>query len=93
MKMSKPGLCCDDCFALIAKRSPNAAIVWADLCEIQSRCEIFGLKMEDNPTIQLLESLGFLTSTEIPGIILIKIHGQEQDPLGSFFCGGNCGED
>lgn len=91
MKMSKPGLCCDRCFELLAKRSTNAAKLWLDLCEIQSTCEVFGIKLEDNPFFQLLENLEFITTTDLPSMILIKVHGQTHDSLGPFFCGGNCG--
>lgn len=91
-KMSKPGLCCDSCFALIAKRSTGAARLWLDLCEIQDRSIVFGLKTDDFPALTLLEHLGFLLTTEIPGIIVIKVKGRKYDPLGIFFCGGRCGE-
>lgn len=91
MKMSKPGLCCDECFELIAKRSTNAARLWLDLCHIQDTCALFGLAIQDNPYLQLLEILGFITTTDVMDLIVVKVHGKEVDPLGSFFCGGNCG--
>lgn len=92
MKMSKPGLCCDQCFELLAKRSTKAARLWIDLCEIQSTCSIFGLRIEDNPLLQLLEVLQFITTTDVMNLIIVKVHGQKEDGLGPFFCGGNCDE-
>ena len=92
MKMSKPGLCCDDCFCMIAKRSTTAAKLWLDLCEIQNTCQCFGLAILDNPYLQLLESYGFITTTDTQHLIVVKVHGKEDDVLGSFFCGGKCGQ-
>ena len=89
--VSKPGLCCDSCFDLIAKRSPSAAKMWLDLCEIQETCNWFGLAMTDNAYLNLLESLKFITTTDTMTMILVKVHGKEGDGLGAFFCGGKCG--
>ena len=91
MQMSKPGLCCDECFEMLAKRSTAAARMWLDLCDIQSTCSLFALRIDDNDYMQLLEYLGFITTTDVPNLIVVKVHGQENDALGSFFCGGNCG--
>lgn len=91
MKMSKPGLCCDECFDLIAKRSGQAARLWLDLCEVQNTCTLFGLRMDDNALLQLLEILGFITTTDTIDCIVVRVHGKKEDGLGSFFCGGNCG--
>lgn len=90
--MSKPGLCCDVCFALIAKRSTTAAKLWLDLCEIELCAKVFGLLVPDLPEFQLLEHLGFITTTETSNLIIVKIHGKRKDSLGDFFCGGKCGE-
>lgn len=89
--MSKPGLCCDECFELLAKRSSLAATLWLDLCDIQITCSIFGLAIEDNDFLQMLEMLGFITTTDTPRYIVVKVHGKKEDALGSFFCGGQCG--
>lgn len=91
MLMSKPGLCCDECFDLLAKRSVVAARMWLDLCEIQNNCSLFALRIDDSDYLQLLEFLGFITTTDTADLIVVKVHGKEQDYLGSFFCGGNCG--
>ncbi|MFI0477762.1 MAG: hypothetical protein ACH349_01365 [Candidatus Rhabdochlamydia sp.] len=91
--MSDPGLCCDECFNLLAKRSVDAACLWLDLCEIQKSCKVFGLKVEDDPYFQLLECLGFITTTDALSLIIVKVHGREEDGLGAFFCGGKCGRE
>ncbi len=92
MKMSKPGLCCEKCFAKIAKRNTKAARIWLNLCEIQKTSSVFGIYMPDIPEFRVLEKLGFITSTETNEMILIKVHGKKVDSLGLFFCGGNCSE-
>lgn len=92
MKMSKPGLCCDSCFGLIARRSTNAARLWLDLCELQIKSPLFGLRTPDFPNLNLLERLGFIITTDIPGIIMVKVRGFHKDSLGTYFCGGKCGE-
>lgn len=93
MKMSNPGLCCDDCFAMLAKRSTRAAKLWLDLCDAQRRYGIFGLVTPDTtPSLLLLEHMGFITTTDTRDLIVVKVHGQEDDQLGAFFCGGKCDE-
>lgn len=90
--MSKSGLCCDECYQLIARRSAFAADLWLNLCEVKSRSEVFGLKLEENAHIQLLENLGYITTTETKELTLFKVHFMSRDPLGTFFCRGNCGK-
>lgn len=90
--MSKPGLCCDACYDLIAKRSDLAASLWLELCEIQIRSEVFGLKTPDSGHMQLLETLGYIITTETKEYIMIKVQGRNHDSLGDFFCRGNCGK-
>jgi len=94
MKMSKPGICCDRCFECIAKRNVEAAKLWLDLCDIQEGCPgIFGLRTSDFSSLRLLELLGFILTTDTPQIIFVKVKGQKQDALGTFFCGGGCGQE
>jgi hypothetical protein len=89
--MSKPNLCCDECFVMIAKTSTVAAILWLDLCDIQFKYGIFGLVSSDSaPSLRLLEQMGFITSTESLDSIYIKVNGAKIDEFGSFFCGGKC---
>lgn len=94
MKMSKPGLCCDSCFGLIAKRSTSAAKLWLDLCDLEITCgSLFGLKSSDFPTLRLLEILGFVLTTDTPQIIIVRVKGKRHDAMGTYFCGGTCGQE
>lgn len=90
MKMSKPGLCCDSCFGQIARRSTVAARLWMDLCEIQLNSSLFGLRTPDFPALQLLEILGFIITTDVHDIIIVKVLGKHRDDIGTYYCGGNC---
>lgn len=88
--MSRPVLCCDDCFEIIASQSTNAARWWMDLCKIQASCQCFALKVHDNKEFNLLERLGFITTTDLPEHIVIKVHGLTREEEGDFFCIGRC---
>jgi hypothetical protein len=91
MKMSKPGLCCDDCFALLAKTNTKAARLWMDLCEAQRRYGVFGLVTSDTtPSLLLLERMGFIITTDTRDLIVVKVRGEQDDQDGFFFCGGRC---
>jgi hypothetical protein len=92
MKMSKPGLCCDSCFEMIAQESTRAARLWLDLCELQLHSRIFGLLINDEISIRILETMGFILTTETPHMIVVKVNGFSTQEDGSFFCGGNCEE-
>lgn len=92
--MSKPGLCCERCFKSIAKNSTNAARLWLDLCSIQETCSIFGIRLiDESVSLENLEHMGFITTTDIEELIVVKVHGKQEDPQGVFFCGGKCGRD
>lgn len=91
MKMSKPGLCCDNCFGSIACRSTSCARLWLDLCDIQNNTSSpFGLQLEDFPALRLLEVLGFVVTSENPHMIVVKVLGRQEDAYGAYFCGGKC---
>jgi hypothetical protein len=90
MQMSKPGICCDGCFALIAKKDTKAARLWLDLCEIQVNAQIMSTEVE-NGSLKLLEKFGFIVTTDTIDRIIIKVGGRKDDASGPFFCGGKCG--
>lgn len=91
MKMSKPGLCCDDCFAQLAKHSTKIAKLWLDLCEAQARYGIFGLLSPDStPSLVYLERNGFIITTDTSDLIIVKVRGELDEHHSFFFCGGNC---
>lgn len=88
---NKKVLCCDFCFEKIAKKNSTAASLWLDLCELQDTCYILGVMVPDNHLLHLLETMGFITTTETEDMLLMKVHGKEEEYFGSFFCGGLCG--
>lgn len=93
MKMSNPGLCCDECFAHIAKMNTSAAILWLDLCELQLSCEVFGVRERgEMKSICLLENLGFLVTTDTDDHTIIKVLGLTRENNNTFFCTGKCNE-
>jgi hypothetical protein len=91
MKMSKPGLCCDECFGIIASRNVNAAKLWLELCEIRVKREIFALVTKNPQNLRILEILGFVVTTETKNFILVKVNGLRYDRVNIYFCGGRCG--
>ena len=89
--MSEPGLCCDECFAILAQKSTTVAKLWLDLCQANLRYGIFGLVTPDTtPSLLMLEQLGFITTTDTANQIIVRVNGLEQDDIGPFFCGGAC---
>ena len=91
MKMSNISPCCDACFDLIARKSPSAAKLWLNLCDIQVLIGMFGYTGEDFHTLRILEKYGFVLTTDTPDFIYIKVLGERADPMGVYFCGGKCG--
>lgn len=91
MKMSKPGLCCDECFAMLAKKNTRVARLWMELCDAQLRYGIFGLVSSDtSPSLLILERMGFIVTTDTRDLIIVKVRGEIDDQDGFFFCGGQC---
>lgn len=90
MKMNNRALCCDQCLYRISQKSTASARLWLDLCDIYMASPLFGLVMPDNDTLRNLELLGFITTTEKPTMILVKVLGYHEVGNESFFCGGNC---
>lgn len=91
MPMSKPGLCCDKCFEMIARRHTASAKLWLDLCELQLYSHVFAIKSQDFEMLRLLEVLGFIVTTDTPDYIIVKVKGKKYDGKGAFFCTGQCG--
>jgi hypothetical protein len=89
MKMSKPTFCCDSCFEMIARENAHAAKLWLDMCDLYLHSTLFGI-MEDSPSVRLLETKRFITTTETPNMLLVKVHGYQSDDESAFFCVGDC---
>lgn len=86
-------LCCDDCFALICKKSTKSARFWLELCALKDENGIFGLRTNQLEEIRTLEVMGFIMTTEIlteanKEILVVKVNGEKQN----YFCRGNCDE-
>ena len=81
-------VCCDQCFEIIGNRSRKAARVWLDLCGLRlQRGEVFSLFMQDFPELRVLETLGYITTTDKPFEILVRLHGLKMLEDGvPFFC-------
>ncbi len=92
MKMSKPGLCCDRCFGMIARQDTRAARLWLDLCTVHNPSSVFGLVIKEDHSLRLLETLGFITTTETPLMLIVKVHHFHPDDEDSYFCGEKCNE-
>ncbi len=93
MKMSKPGVCCDACFEIIACRNARAAMIWIDLCDAQIEFNIFGLKEFHAPEGKVLEDLGYIITTDDPmaeDVTVIKVMGRQESESGTSFCTGRC---
>jgi len=75
---------------MIGKKDTRAARLWLDLCNIHLHSRIFGLLIPDDPSLRLLELMGFITTTETPHMIVVKVNGFHSDEDDSYFCGGSC---
>ncbi len=86
--MANKVVCCDDCFASIGKRSTAAARMWLELCSFKVASGIFGLKTDAFTEIRMLETMGFITTTEAEpdDVLLIKVNGDTK----TYFCRGEC---
>ena len=90
MKMSEPALCCDDCFHKIAVKNQKAANLWLQLCDLEKKHGLFGIKMNDSIAMQYLEQSKFILTTETKGVILVKVLNKQIDDEGEYFCRGDC---
>jgi len=88
MKMNDYFVCCEQCFEVIGKRNTRAARLWMDLCSmiLESGEPVFFLS-SDFPELRVLETLGFLVSTDLDDSLAIRIHGHMSTLDGEhFFC-------
>jgi hypothetical protein len=92
MKISNSGICCNECFDLIARKSTLSAKLWIDLCDLYLKSNVFGLRSKDFKELRILELLEFIITTETSDFILVKVLGQCVDHQGVYFCGGYCNE-
>jgi hypothetical protein len=88
MPASNYFICCEQCFEAIGRRNTNAARLWMDLCAMRlATSEVFTLKTSDFPELRILETLGFVVSTEKPQSLAIRLKGHMNTVGGEdFFC-------
>lgn len=88
MKMhDKKFLCCEKCVEEIGKKSCNAAKLWMDLCEIEFTYGLLNFKAVEDPDLRVLESLGYILTTDIENYVVIKLFLDEELYRGtSLFC-------
>jgi len=73
--MTREYVCCDECFEKIGKRSTKAARLWMTLCGKYCGMQGAFYVMQDFAELRLLETMGFITSTEDGSHIRVKVHG------------------
>lgn len=88
MQMTKYFVCCEQCFEAIAKKSTRAAKIWMDFCsECCQNGELLQIKNADSPEIRLLETNGFLVTSERPNTLVVKVLGHiMSEDNEHFFC-------
>lgn len=91
MKMTK-AVCCHECFERIGLRNVYAAKLWLELCDLKLKNGMFGLRVLDFPELRMLEVLRFITTTESPQHIIVRVNGEKKDQEGIYFCCGACND-
>lgn len=90
MKMTDQSLCCDRCFHILAQKSPSAAKMWLDLCDIQFHTKrLVGLINFDLTSLRLLEILGFIITSETHELVIVNVKTNISED-NQYFCGGKC---
>lgn len=85
--MSKYFVCCEKCFETIGKRNTRAARLWMDFCaHYLEYGEVIYMKNREFPELRILETMGFLVSTETEHGTAIKVKGHILDDDEHFFC-------
>lgn len=86
--MSRYFLCCEQCFTTISERSVKAAKLWMDFCTLGlENGEIVIIETNDFPELRVLETLGFLVSTDQYKQLAVRVKGHILTKEGEhFFC-------
>lgn len=86
--MSKYFICCEKCFETIGKRNTRAAKLWMDFCAaILEYGKVILIQSPDFPELRVLETMGFLVSTEHSNSLAVKVNGHMNSEDGeNFFC-------
>ena len=88
MNMNNSFVCCEQCFKTIGKRNVRAARLWLDFCAMKlQKGDYIYLKPQDFPELRVLETLGFLMSTDTDESIVVRVNGyMHTDDGAHFFC-------
>ncbi len=88
MQMTKYFICCEKCFETIGRRNTTAARLWMDFCAMRLENNgVVVLDTVDFPELRLLETLGFVVSTDQDHSIAIRVNGCMNTETGEpFFC-------
>ena len=74
--MSKYFICCEKCFETIGKRNTVAARFWMDLCAMSlNKGQPVILETKDFPELRVLETLGFVVSSDRLKTIAVRVNG------------------
>lgn len=86
--MTKYFICCEKCFEEIGKKNTRAARLWMDFCAVRlEKGSPVLLENQDFPELRVLETLGFLTSTDLQDSLSVRINGHMNTEDGDhFFC-------
>lgn len=87
MKMNEKAICCEKCLKVVAKRNVASSRLWLDLCDLDKKYGIFGIKSCENPHLRILELFRLIMTTESDKTIFIKVSGKKSDAEGDFYCG------
>ena len=92
MNMNDERLMCSFCFEALAKKNPDLARLYDNLCSAQKHPSIPFLKVEqDFPNLRNLELMGMIVTTDAFHYILARVKEKKMSKEDSFFCGGLCG--
>lgn len=88
MQMNKYFICCEKCFEKIGKRNTKAAKLWMEFCAMRlQEGGIVVLQSADFPELRVLETMGFLVSTDQHNSLAVQVNGHMNTEEGEhFFC-------
>jgi hypothetical protein len=88
MTMSDYFVCCERCAETIGMRNARAVRLWMDFCALRlQQGEVVLLRSHDFPELRVLETMGFLISTDQENFLAVKVRGHLHTSEGDhYFC-------
>lgn len=88
MIMDKYYIACEHCFNRLSEKSPLVAKTWMELCALaMTTGEVIATTNKDFPELRVLETMGFIVSTESTDGLTIRVLGHGNTISGEhFFC-------